>query len=147
MCQVNNHMPRNPLIRIILIAVTVFCGLSSRHFAQHLPVLVASYGGDTLYALNLFLIAGLLLKTRPTWQIALIAFACSFGIELSQLYHAPWIDAVRATKVGGIVLGFGFLWSDIACYTVGVALGAAGEILADAVKKETGNDFNKGRSD
>ena len=52
-----------------------------------------------------------------------VALSFSYLIEVSQLYHAPWIDSIRATTLGGLVLGFGFLWSDIACYTVGVTLG------------------------
>ncbi|MFM8818855.1 MAG: DUF2809 domain-containing protein, partial [Phycisphaerales bacterium] len=48
-----------------------------------------------------------------------------------QLHHAPWIDGIRATRLGALVLGSGFLWSDIACYAVGVAGGAAGESMVD----------------
>ena len=51
------------------------------------------------------------------------ALVFSYLIEISQLYHALWIDAIRATTLGGLVLGFVFLWSDILCYTVGVLLG------------------------
>ena len=43
----------------------------------------------------------------------------SIAVELSQLYHAPWIDSIRQTTLGGLILGFGFLWSDLACYAVG----------------------------
>ena len=39
------------------------------------------------------------------------------------LYHAPWIDNLRQTTLGGLVLGFGFLWSDIFCYTIGIIIG------------------------
>ena len=60
-----------------------------------------------------------------TWKIGCLAMAFSVVIELSQLYHAPWIDSIRHTTLGGLILGFGFLWSDLACYAVGVGLGAA----------------------
>jgi len=56
-------------------------------------------------------------------RAALIALAFSFLIEFSQFYHAPWIDAIRATTIGGLVLGFTFVWRDLLCYTVGVGLG------------------------
>jgi hypothetical protein len=56
---------------------------------------------------------------------AAIALAVAFAVEVSQLYHAPWIDAIRHTTLGGLALGFGFLWSDLICYTIGVALGLA----------------------
>ena len=43
--------------------------------------------------------------------------------------HVPWLDALRATTLGALVLGQGFLWSDIVCYAVGVMLAA----ILDAV--------------
>ena len=47
----------------------------------------------------------------------------SVTIEVSQLCHASWIDSIRGTTLGGLLLGFGFVWSDLACYAVGVGLG------------------------
>jgi hypothetical protein len=47
----------------------------------------------------------------------------SIAIELSQLYHAPWIDSIRHTTLGGLILGFDFVWSDLVCYAVGVGIG------------------------
>jgi hypothetical protein len=44
-------------------------------------------------------------------------------VEVSQLYKAPWIDSIRRTTIGGLVLGHGFVWSDLACYAVGTGLG------------------------
>ena len=66
---------------------------------------------------------GLVLPRASTWTVALLAMAFSVLIEVSQLYHAPWIDSIRRTTLGGLVLGFGFLWSDLACYAAGVGLG------------------------
>ena len=45
----------------------------------------------------------------------------------SVLYHTPWIDSIRQTTLGGLILGFGFLWSDLACYAVGVGFGVVME--------------------
>ncbi|MCP4945063.1 MAG: hypothetical protein GY924_24190 [Planctomycetaceae bacterium] len=33
-------------------------------------------------------------------QRAITAIACAFTIELSQLYHASWIDSLRQTTLG-----------------------------------------------
>ena len=64
----------------------------------------------------------------------MLAAGFSLMIELSQLYHAPWIDAIRRTRLGGLVLGYGFLWSDLACYAVGVVCGAFAELLIGWLK-------------
>jgi Protein of unknown function (DUF2809) len=46
----------------------------------------------------------------------------TYCIEISQLYQADWINAIRHTKLGGLVLGFGFLWSDLLMYSIGISL-------------------------
>jgi len=63
----------------------------------------------------------------------MLAMAFSVAIELSQLYHAPWIDSIRHTTLGGLILGFGFVWSDLICYAVGVGLGLAIENIGGIV--------------
>lgn len=94
----------------------------------HLPGIVATYAGDTFWALVAFLGIGLLLPRASTWRVALLAMSFSATIEVSQLYHAPWIDSIRRTTVGGLVLSYGCLWSDLACYTVGVGTGMLAEL-------------------
>ncbi len=130
---------RNPLVQIILIALACLLGIGSRRYAHALPGFIAAYAGDTLRALAAFLGFGVLLPRASTRTIAVLAMAFSVAIELSQLYHAPWIDSIRHTTIGGLILGFGFLWSDLACYSLGVGLGAVIEIIGGIVR-------GKGRS-
>jgi hypothetical protein len=113
---------RGKIITAILVVIPL--GLLSRADIP-LPALIATYGGDTLYATLVYLLAALLRPTRPASQLALVALTVAFTIEFSQLYQAPWITAVRATLPGRLVLGSGFLWSDLVCYAVGVLLGMA----------------------
>jgi hypothetical protein len=120
---------RNPLFQIALIALGAALGIGSRRYAHALPGLVATYAGDTLWALAAFAGIGLLLPRSSTRTIALLAMAVSVAVELSQLYHAPWIDSIRQTTLGGLILGFGFLWSDLACYAAGVGLGVCAEAV------------------
>jgi len=70
----------------------------------------------------IYLFASLLLKDRKPSLIALVSLLFCYLIEISQLYHAPWIDAIRNTRLGGLVLGFGFLWTDIIAYTMGIGV-------------------------
>jgi len=127
---------RNPLVQIILIALASILGISSRRYAHALPGFIAAYAGDTLWALAAFLGFGLILPRVSTRTIAMLALAFSVAVELSQLYHAPWIDSIRHTTIGGLILGFGFLWSDLACYSLGVGLGVLIEIIGGIVTGE-----------
>lgn len=122
---------RSRLFYALLIVAVIALGLASRSgFAQgNLLPFISEYAGDTLWALMVFLGFGFLLPRLSTWQIASFAFGFAVLIEISQLYHAPWLDALRQTRLGGLILGFGFLWSDLVCYAVGVACGVGLELL------------------
>jgi hypothetical protein len=109
-----------------------------RRFGTDLPTFVAQYAGDTLWALMVFLGISVAAPRARVSQRAGIALALAFAVEVSQLYHAPWINALRSTTLGGLVLGFGFLWTDLVCYAAGVSLGAAMDYLACA--KINGSD-------
>ncbi|HWT83866.1 MAG TPA: DUF2809 domain-containing protein [Candidatus Methylomirabilis sp.] len=124
---------RNPLVQIILIALACLLGIGSRRYAHALPGFIAAYAGDTLWALAAFLGFGLIMPRASTRTIAVLAMAFSVAIELSQLYHAPWIDSIRQTTLGGLILGFDFVWSDLVCYAVGVGLGLAIENIGGIV--------------
>ena len=119
-----------------LIAITIlFAGLESRRFRSSLPPFLAEYSGDTLWALMLFLMVSAIMTSQPLKVRATTSLALSYLVELSQLYHALWIDSIRQTTLGGLVLGFGFLWSDLVCYSVGIALGAIAELVLKRNKK------------
>lgn len=126
--QMSHARRRNRLCYILALGVTIAVGLFSRSSAaDHLPGLVRTYAGDTLWALAVFLALGLVLPKAGTMRLAICAATISYGVELSQLYRAPWIDAIRRTIPGALLLGFGFQWSDLICYSVGILLGAAAE--------------------
>lgn len=119
--------PRSRVAYGIALVLVIAAGLGSRVFGRSLPPVIATYAGDTLYATMVFVVLGMCAPRWSTVRLALTALACSCAIEASQLYHAPWIDAIRRTLPGALVLGYGFLWSDLACYGAGVALGAGVE--------------------
>ena len=81
-----------------------------------------------------YLLASVLIPTKSMSIRATVSLLIAFSIETSQLYHAPWIDGIRQTTLGGLVLGFGFLWTDLICYTVGIILGVATEFGINARK-------------
>lgn len=123
------HLPRNRLVYIFITFIVIVLGLSSRAYPNLLPDFLAAYAGDTLWALMAFLLIGLMFPLISTVRVVAMALLFSFFIELSQLYHAPWIDEFRQYRVIALVIGRGFLWGDLVCYSVGVAIGAVGELL------------------
>jgi hypothetical protein len=122
-------MKRSRLIYLMAVLGVVLLGLSSRKYSRVLPEFLVSYAGDTLWALAAFLGVGLLFPRWSTLRVCVSASLFAFAIELSQLYHSPWIDQMRHTIVGGLILGYGFLWSDLLCYVVGISIGCVLEMV------------------
>jgi len=103
-------------------AVTTALGLGSRALGSVLPRFVAEYAGDALYATLVFF---LLAFVVPRWRGAILAgaaFAFSCMVEASQCSDAAWLKAIRARKLGRLVLGTTFVWSDFPCYAAGALL-------------------------
>jgi hypothetical protein len=109
--------------------VTVVLGLASRRW----PVL-GTAAGDVLYATVAYWGFRWLAPQRPMIHAAVAAVAFCVAVEVGQLWHPVWLEAIRATQLGGMVLGHGFLWTDLGWYGVGVLGGAiADRALQDLV--------------
>ncbi|MGG1744865.1 DUF2809 domain-containing protein, partial [Bacillus paranthracis] len=115
--------------------LVIILGLSSRKFAFALPALLNDYLGDALWALMIFIGFGFLFPKIEMKKLAFVSLMFCYGIEVSQLYHAEWIDSIRATTLGGLVLGYGFLWSDLVAYTIGVGVGFLFEFILRTNKR------------
>jgi len=117
-------LPRRPLVYLILIGITVLLGLLSRSQQAFLPEWSHLYLGDALWALMVYWIFCFLFFQKSIWHITGYSLSFCLLIELSQLYQAQWINLVRSTRLGGLILGFGFLWSDLLAYSIGIGLGS-----------------------
>lgn len=117
-------MQRNRWVYLILTVVTIGVGLLSR--SKFIPDWIYPYLGDALYALMFFFITGFLFPRLSTAKVFLISVGFCFLIEISQLYQADWINRIRSYRLGGLILGYGFLWNDLLSYTVG---GITGSLL------------------
>jgi len=111
-------MTRLSLYYGLLIVLTIVLGLLSRQMS-----FVPLATGDVLWAIMMFLIIRFLFVRSSLKFVAFVALLVCYLVELSQLYHAAWIDKIRANTLGALVLGRGFLWTDLIAYTIGVSLG------------------------
>jgi hypothetical protein len=114
---------RSRLLYAGVIALVVAVGLPTRLIPEVLPTFMVHYVGDALSALAVFLGIGFLLPGVRTRTIYLLAWVVSWCIEFSQLYQADWINAIRANKLGGLILGYTFLPSDLLMYLCGIGAG------------------------
>lgn len=117
------HLNRSFVLYISLVVFTMMLGLLSRWKTLNLPQFVGEYVGDVLWALMVYWLFCLIFRRVGIKKIVGFAVSFSFGIELLQLYQEPWIQAIRHTTLGALVLGFGFKWEDLVCYSVGIGIG------------------------
>lgn len=80
--------------------------------------------GDALWAAMITWLAGVLAPHSRLAVRCAAAYAVCVAVELSQLYHAPWLDAIRETEPGRLVLGSGFDPRDLGAYALGVVAAA-----------------------
>lgn len=125
MSRFNERSARRRRARVAYIAAVfaaIALGLGSRAFAGRLPVFVAEHFGDALWACMIYF------GFRACFAHWKVSFAlwCSlafcFAIEFSQLYQADWINRIRETTLGALVLGKGFLTADLVRYSAGIAV-------------------------
>ncbi|TKK68883.1 DUF2809 domain-containing protein [Ilyomonas limi] len=107
----------------VLIIITIPSGLATRCQQQYLPPLIDKYGGDVLAATCIFFGCRLLCIKWTLPKVACLSYLVSVLIEIQQLYQAPWAVQFRNITLVGILLGHGFLWSDMVCYAVGTLIG------------------------
>jgi len=102
----------------ILVIITIILGLLSRHIGG-IPLFI----GDILWATMIYFGFRFLFIKKSIKFIVIASLLFCYAIEFSQLYQAPWINNIRHTVIGGLILGEVFLWGDMLSYTVGVAIG------------------------
>lgn len=125
----SSKFTRNRIVYALLILIVTVLGLASRRYPEIWPSFFSTYAGDTLWALMVFLLIGFIFPQLSTLKLAALTLAFSLLIEVSQLYQASWINELREYTLVALVIGHGFLWSDLVCYSVGVAIGALSEII------------------
>lgn len=110
---------------VILVIIT---GIASRHY-HFFPYFLKKYPEDALWALMVLLGFGFLFPKHKTHYCAVYALLFSFGIEFSQLYQVNWLNEIRKTTLGHLVLGSGFDAMDFLAYSFGILLGVLVEYL------------------
>lgn len=120
---------RNRTFYFVFFVAIIFLGFFSRVFATNLPTFIGNYLPDALWGMMVFFGLGMLFDKASTTRLAMYSLLFAYGIECSQLLQHPILMELRSTTFGGLVLGHGFLWSDLVCYTVGIFVGVMLEII------------------
>ncbi|MDE0889788.1 MAG: DUF2809 domain-containing protein [Phycisphaerales bacterium] len=110
-------------------------GLGSRIAPMADWPIIGPYGGDAAWAMAAYAGWRLLLPGLDRRWIAGLAFGLATTVEVSQLANWDWLNSIRAERVGALLLGRGFLWSDLAAYAVGTITAMAIGSLTDVARR------------
>jgi glycopeptide antibiotics resistance protein len=115
----HNHLRRTYFLAVV---ITILLGLASRKFSHLLFSFLAENAGDVLWAMMVYFGVRFLFLKKNMLTAIFLSFLFSFGIEFSQLYQEDWINQIRGTILGALILGKGFLTVDLIRYTTGIVI-------------------------
>ena len=108
-----------------MIAVLVAFGLGSKAYSGPGEAWIRGSAGGHLLR-RVWILAWLWVRPRTqVGSLTVVVTVVTCGIEFAQLWHPPWLDALRDTRVGGLLLGSTFAWSDFPAYLIGGVVGYA----------------------
>lgn len=119
-------LTKNTRLRLIYLVIAVIlallAGFSTR--TNICPTKMLNLYTDMILTAGVvYFVSRIIVPFSPRWKNFLFVFLLLVVLEVSQLYHASWIDTLRVTSCGGAVLGHQFSVSDLVCYTLGSLVG------------------------
>ncbi|GGG81845.1 ribosomal maturation YjgA family protein [Paenibacillus radicis (ex Gao et al. 2016)] len=115
-------MLRQRIVYGLAVVAAMLLGLGSREYAGQLPPFIVEHFGDALWASMIYFGFRMLWPTMKLTRSTVLAVVFCFGIEASQLYQAEWIQVIRGTTLGALILGKGFLVVDLVRYSAGILI-------------------------
>lgn len=134
-------MKRSRTRLALALATTIALGLATRNQGLGLPAFVTDHAGDALWTVAVYLGLCLLMPGARPLPLAGFAFLLSVTVELSQLVQTDWLQVIRSTRAGRLLLGTGFLWVDLVRYLAG-AFGAY--VIDSALRSRNRGAVGKG---
>ena len=119
--------PRNRIVYAILCICTIVVGLATRAFPSWLPTAFGKYPGDSLWAVMAFFGLAIIFPRLTTLRLACVTLVFCFAIETLKLCPWSWLNSLRQTTVGHLVLGRKFTWQNYFAYSIGVVCASIGE--------------------
>jgi hypothetical protein len=103
----------------ICLLIVIALGMASRKYPLF-PEMCGKYPGDALWSGMVYLGWAFWKPATPPTRVALYALLISYLDEFSQLIQVPWLNAIRQTVWGHLILGTVFPGYDILAYTISI---------------------------
>jgi hypothetical protein len=110
-------------VRYLFLAIgTIAVGMMVHVGGGFLPPVFRDVVGDALWATMMVWWMGVAAPRLPLRTRGLAALAVCVAVEFSQRYHTPFLDALRSTLPGHLVLGSDYDPRDFLAYAAGVVI-------------------------
>jgi hypothetical protein len=115
-------MKKYRLILFYLLFILIPIGLGSKFYQGIFQNWINNSLGGILYVIAWVTLV-LLIQPRfnPIWVAVWVFLATAF-LEILQLWHPPFLEAIRSTLMGRLLLGTTFVFSDFIYYAIGCIL-------------------------
>ncbi len=105
------------------LGIVIPLGLGSKVYTGWGQAWVDGYSGDILFELAWIFFIACLRPRISAWKLSLWVFGLTSVVEALQLWQPAWLQAIRATLPGKLLLGSQFVWADFLYYAIGCVLG------------------------
>ncbi|MDP8205859.1 MAG: DUF2809 domain-containing protein [Candidatus Electryonea clarkiae] len=96
------------------------------------------YGAGVMYVIFFIVLFSFVFPAKKhIFRIVIIVFLVTCSLETLQLWHPPFLQAIRQNFFGWALIGTHFVWWDFPHYVVGAALGWV--LLKNVYKKMNKN--------
>ena len=117
-------MPKREAVKVnqvtyaCVLAVVTPLGFATKFYAGPAATWVAAFAGGFFYVLFwVFVVLGLAPRSSPR-TVAMWVLGATSLLELLQLWHPPFLEAIRSTFLGHALIGSTFSWWDFAYYVL-----------------------------
>jgi hypothetical protein len=121
------------LIYLVILFIIICIGLYSKSMTGIITEVIDFK--DVVWAMMIYFLFRIVFINWSIIKVAVIGIFFSFMVEVSQLYHDDWIDKLRRTFLGELILGSNFVWGDLAAYLCGIGFGIITDYLVESYLK------------
>jgi hypothetical protein len=121
-------MPRSPYLKfqhwiLICLLLVVPLGFGTKVYSGPGSIWVNYFAGGIFYEIFWILVIVFVWPVlNPGW-VAFWVFLITSILEFSQLWHPPFLETIRSSFIGSVLLGNKFSWWDFPHYIFGCLLG------------------------
>jgi hypothetical protein len=115
-------MNRYRFILFLAIIIIIPLGLVSKFYKGPLDSWLNNYSGGIFYEIFWILLVILINPKIPPSIATIWVFMITALLEFMQLWHPPFLEAIRSTLIGRLLIGTTFDWWDFPHYILGCTI-------------------------